>query len=72
MIINLILGAVVVIQSIIHFIERRDMYNRLMSKDLKDYTRNIGDSSNKHTSRIPSAHERVLKNWKKSFKVGEE
>lgn len=71
MTINLILCAVIVIQAIFHFIERRDMSNRLMSKDLTEYKR-AGFSSDKHTSHIPSAHERVLKNWKKSFKVGEE
>ena len=56
---------VIVVQNIIHHIERRDMYNRLMSKDLKEYKQ----SSTPPTNNIPSAHDRVLKNWKK--KVGD-
>lgn len=71
MIINLILCAVIVIQSIIHFIERRDMANRLMCKDAKEYSNVFPPKDIKHTP-IPSAHKRTLDNWKKSFKVGEE
>jgi hypothetical protein len=41
------------------------MYNRLMCKDLKEYKQ----SSTPPTNNIPSAHDRVLKNWKK--KVGD-
>ena len=56
---ELILIAVIILQSFIHFIERRDMYNRLMSKDLTEYKK--GTQPPVH---IPSAHDRVLKNWR--------
>jgi hypothetical protein len=71
MMVNLILCAVIVIQAIFHFIERRDMSDRLMSKDLTEYKR-ADFSSDKHTSRIPSAHERALKKWRSTSKAGEE
>lgn len=57
--IEIILITVIIIQSIIHFIERRDMYNRLMSKSLTEYKR--GDTPPIH---IPSAHQRTLNNWR--------
>lgn len=61
-----ILFAVIITQSIIHFIERRDMYNRLMSKSLSEYKQ--GDKTPpKH---IPSAHELTLKKWRN--KAGDE
>lgn len=61
-----ILVIVIVIQSIIHFIERWDMYNRLMSKDLSDYKK--GDK--KPPKHIPSAHELTLRKWRN--KAGDE
>jgi hypothetical protein len=56
---EIMLIAVIIIQSIIHFVERRDMYNRLMSKNLSEYKQN-----GKPPEHIPSAHDRVLKNWR--------
>ena len=58
--IEIILITVIIIQSIIHFIERRDMYNRLMSKSLTEYKQ--GGTPPIH---IPSAHQRALNNWRK-------
>ena len=55
-----ILIAVIVLQSIIHFIERRDMCNRLMSKNLTEYKQ----SDKKPPQHIPSAHDRVLNKWR--------
>ena len=52
--------AVILIQALLHYIERRDLYNRLMSKDLTEY-KHSGNSSPKS---IPSAHDRVLKKWR--------
>lgn len=52
-------------QEIIHSIERRDMYNRLMSKSLTEYKQS--GSPPKH---IPSAHDRILNKWRN--KVGDE
>lgn len=63
---QIILVAVIIIQSIIHFIERRDLYNRLMSKSLSDYKQG-GMPPKTH---IPSAHDRVLKKWRN--KAGDE
>lgn len=61
-----ILLAVIITQSIIHFIERRDMYNRLMSKSLSEYKQ----SDKKPPKHIPSAHELTLKKWRN--KAGDE
>ncbi len=58
---EIILIAVIIIQGISHFIERRDMYNRLMAKDLAEYNQSKKTPPPKH---IPSAHERVLNRWK--------
>lgn len=63
--IEIILSAVIIIQAIIHFIERRDMCDRLMSKTLSDYKQ-----GGKPPAHIPTAHDRVLHRWRN--KVGEE
>ena len=57
---DILLVAVIVLQSLLHYRERRDMYNRLMSKSLTEYKQS-GSPPPKHT---PSAHDRVLKNWR--------
>ena len=62
---DIILIAVIILQSILHYCERRDMYNRLMSRNLSDYKQ--GTIPPKH---IPSAHDRTLNKWRN--KVGEE
>ena len=49
-----------VVQAIIHLFERRDMLNRLMSKNLTEY-KSI-DAPPPKT--IPSAHSQVLKKWR--------
>ena len=54
------------IQVIFHFIERRDMYNRLMSKSLTEYKQ----SDKTPPKHIPSAHEQTLKKWRN--KAGDE
>lgn len=64
--IEIILIAVIILQSVIHYIERRDMMNRLMSKDLTEYKQG-GKLPPKH---IPSAHELTLKKWRN--KAGDE
>lgn len=51
-------GAVIAVQAILHYIERRELYNRIMSRDLTEYRE-------KRPSRAaPSAHERILKRWR--------
>ena len=49
-----------IIQAILHYCERRDMYNRLMSKSLTEYKQG-GSKPPKH---IPSAHDRILNKWR--------
>ena len=66
MLLYVLLIAVIVIQAITHFFERRDMYNRLMSRDLSDYKQ----SGTKPPKHIPSAHELTLKRWRN--KAGDE
>lgn len=53
-----ILLGVIALQAILHCIERRDLYNRIMSRDLKEY-------KGQERSYMPSAHDRVLKRWRR-------
>ena len=64
--IEIILTAVIIIQTVLHYIERRDMYNRLMSNSLTEY-RQGKKTPPKH---IPSAHELTLRKWRN--KAGDE
>jgi hypothetical protein len=52
------LAVVIVVQQIIHHYERKDLYDRIMSKTLTEYK---GDSPGYHVS----AHRRVLNRWRK-------
>lgn len=62
---DIILIAIILLQSILHYCERRDLYNRLMSKSLSEYKQS--GTPPKH---IPSAHDRILNKWRN--KVGDE
>ena len=53
----LLLGFIV-FQSVIHYCERKDLYDRIMSKNLTEY------KSEPH-QKVLSAHERVIKKWRK-------
>lgn len=55
--ISYILCGVIVLQSVIYHFERRDLYNRIMSKNLTEYK---GDKC----VSVKSAHDRVLKKWR--------
>ena len=48
---------VILFQQIIHHYERKDLYNRIMSKNLTEYK---GDSPGYQVS----AHKRVLNRWR--------
>lgn len=61
MIVVYILIGVIVFQSILHRIERKDLYNRIMSSDLRDYKAAIGKSEKPPISR----HKEVLNKWRK-------
>lgn len=52
-----ILCGVIVFQSVIHHFERKDLYNRIMSKNLTEY-------KGKKCISAKSAHDRVLKRWR--------
>lgn len=47
-----------IVQSILHIRERRDLYNRIMSRDFTEYK---GQPIHGNTQ---SAHDRVLKRWR--------
>lgn len=55
--ITYILCGVIVLQSIIHHFERKDLYNRIMSKNLTEY-------KGEKCISAKSAHDRVLKRWR--------
>jgi hypothetical protein len=58
-----LLIGVVVVQQVIHHFERKDLYNRIMSKNLTEYK---GDSPGYQLS----AHKRVLTRWRQNSKGG--
>ena len=66
MILNYILFAIIIIQAIIHCVERRDMLDRLTCNP-SNFLHKKGDTPPQH---IPSAHDRTLQKWRN--KVGEE
>lgn len=53
-----ILCGIILAQSIAHHFERRDLYNRIMSRDYTEY------KGEKH-GYTPSAHKAVLNRWRK-------
>ena len=55
------LVGIIVLQQIIHHFERKDLYNRIMSKNLTEYK---GDTLEYHDS----AHKNVLKRWRERKK----
>lgn len=52
-----ILCGVIALQATIHHLERRDLYNRIMSRSLTEYK---GEKC--HSAQ--SAHDRVLRRWR--------
>lgn len=52
-----ILCGVIILQSVIHYFERKDLYNRIMSKNLTEY-------KGKKCISAKSAHDEVLKRWR--------
>lgn len=55
--ISYILCGIVILQSIIHHFERKDLYNRIMSKNLMEY-------KGEKCISAKSAHDRVLNRWR--------
>ena len=61
MIVNIALIIVILAQQILHYIERNQLQDRIMSRSLQEYKQ----SDEKPTS-AKSAHERVLRKWRGS------
>ena len=59
---TVILCGVIVLLLIIHAIERRDLYNRIMSSDINDYK---NYRSRDKPKKIYSRHEEVMRAWRK-------
>ena len=55
-----ILCGIILVKDFVHYRERKDLYNRIMSKDLTEYK-----ERKKEIKHHISAHKRVLKNWRK-------
>ena len=66
-IICIALCAVIVFIELMHMWERRDLYNRIMSKDIKDYRNFSGNAEMHH---MPSRHDEVLQRWRDNNKKG--
>lgn len=56
-----LLCGVVVLQAVMHYLERKDLYNRLMSKDLSEYKHFSGGYEEKPRE---TAHEKAIKAWR--------
>ncbi len=57
--ITYILCAVIVLQALFYALERRDLYNRIMSKDLNEYK-----SDPKNNTYPVSAHRKIINRWR--------
>lgn len=53
-----ILCGVIILQSVLHHLERKDLYNRLMSRSLAEF-------KGEKCRYTPSAHDKVLKRWRR-------
>lgn len=62
-IICVILGGVIFMQSIVHFIERKDLYNRIMSRDLREFSK-LSRGSEDLSRQRESAHRKAINDWK--------
>lgn len=60
MITEIILCAVIVLQSILHYIERERLQDRIMSRNLNEYKARDKDERTPHIT----AHDRVMRNWR--------
>lgn len=56
------LAAVIAVLEILHFIERRDLCDRLMSRDLSEYKRERSPSAPEPPRE--SAHRRAINQWR--------
>lgn len=56
-----VLCGIIAVQSLLHRLERKDLYNRIMSKNLTEYKTN-SDGKGKKT--MMSAHEKAIRKWR--------
>lgn len=49
-------------KSVVHKRERKDLYDRIMSKDLTEYSRNASAANQRKAP--ASAHKKVLEEWR--------
>ena len=52
-----LLCVIIFLQSLVHRAERKDLYNRIMCRDLSEYK-----GKNPHS--VKSAHDRVIRRWR--------
>ena len=62
MIIELVLCGIIVAQQIVHYAERRDLYDRLMSRDVNEYKH--ARARDKPPAGTVSRHEQIMKRWR--------
>ncbi|MCK9477990.1 MAG: hypothetical protein M0R40_00625 [Firmicutes bacterium] len=55
-----VLSVIIIIQAILHWFERKDLYNRLMCRNMSEYK-----TINEPVSKSISAHQRVIEKWRK-------
>jgi hypothetical protein len=60
MLVEILLCVVVALQSIMHYIERERLQDRIMSKSLSEYKARDKEPTQHHQS----AHDRVLRKWR--------
>lgn len=58
---TIILAVLLVFQTILFHFERKDLYSRIMCRDLNDYVKTQAPHKDKKTL---SAHEKALKEWR--------
>ena len=61
MIVEILLCSVIVLQSVLHYIERQNLQDRIMSRNLNEYKQR-DEPMQKHQS----AHDRVMQKWRGS------
>lgn len=62
-VILIFLASYIVMQSVCHRFERKDLYTRIMCRDVSDYTDNVDSKRTKKPAK-PSAHSKVLDEWR--------
>lgn len=56
---EIILCVVIAVQAVLHYVERKDLYNRIMCRDFAEYQRGKPPDA-----QVRTAHERALEKWR--------